>query len=190
MERPPRPITAASVEQIAAAGHPLRRRLIDLLALDGPSTASLLAGRTDQLVGNVSHHLRVLARAGLIEEAAELAKDKRERWWRAVPVPLSWSMADVRGDVAGETVATATDQYQLGQHVEKVRDWLAERDQYDDSWVGAAFSTEAWVRATPAELRELGAQIQRVLDDFKREHADGEGREHVFVFAHGMPATP
>jgi DNA-binding transcriptional ArsR family regulator len=62
--------------------HPLRRRLLSLLKLDGPSTASVLAQRTGQAVGNISHHLHALAAADLIEEVPELARDRRERWWR------------------------------------------------------------------------------------------------------------
>ena len=60
---------------IAAMHHPLRRRLLDLLYIDGPATASRLAEATGELVGNVSHHLKVLASAGVIVEAPELAKN-------------------------------------------------------------------------------------------------------------------
>ena len=49
------------------------------------------------------------ARAGLVEEVPELAKDRRERWWRHVPLSLSWSLADVRGDPVGEAVAVAAE---------------------------------------------------------------------------------
>lgn len=48
--------------------------MLDALTVDGPSTASMLAKRTGQAVGNASHHLKVLAGAGLVEEAPELAK--------------------------------------------------------------------------------------------------------------------
>ncbi|MFI1889400.1 hypothetical protein [Streptomyces jumonjinensis] len=36
---------------------------MDVLKVEGPGTVSALAGRTGQAVGNVSHHIRVLARA-------------------------------------------------------------------------------------------------------------------------------
>ena len=67
---------------LRAVAHPLRRRLLDVLRVDGPQTASLLAEHTGEAVGNVSHHVRVLQRAGLVEAAPELARDRRERWWR------------------------------------------------------------------------------------------------------------
>ncbi|GAA0945787.1 helix-turn-helix domain-containing protein [Kribbella koreensis] len=76
----------------AAIHHPLRHRLLDLLRADGPATASRLAEATGELVGNVSHHLKVLATAGVIAEVPELAKTRRERWWRvATAVDYSWS---------------------------------------------------------------------------------------------------
>jgi predicted transcriptional regulator len=189
----------ASIDQIAAVNHPLRRRLLELLALDGPATASQLAARADQLVGNVSHHLRMMARADLIEEAPELAKDHRERWWRARPVSLTWSTLDVRGDVAGEAIAAAAEQENLRHHVEKVERWFAIRPEYDDDWVDAAFSTESWVRATPDELRDLGRRITTLVAEFRAAHEpdpdgppdpEADDREHVFVFTHAVPSRP
>src|SRR5918998_5171440 len=87
-----REITDARV--LAVLAHPLRRRLMDVLRVHGPPTASMLAERTDQNVGNVSHHIRALADVGLVEEAPELAKDRRERWWRFVAPSLPPSSGD------------------------------------------------------------------------------------------------
>jgi DNA-binding transcriptional ArsR family regulator len=50
---------------LAAMAHPLRRRLLDALKVDGPSTASMLANWTGQGIGNISHHMKVLANAAL-----------------------------------------------------------------------------------------------------------------------------
>jgi DNA-binding transcriptional ArsR family regulator len=184
----------ATVEQVAASGHPVRRRLLEVLGVDGPATASQLADRTGQLVGNVSHHLKMLARAGLVEEAPELAKDRRERWWRHVPLSLSWSLADVRGDPVGEAVAVAAEHENVELHLERVRGWMAARDgsgRYAEDWTRAAFSTETWVRATPEELHGLGEAINALVVEFRAAHQDrAPGRESCFVFAHGVPGTP
>ena len=87
-----RKITDSSV--LAALAHPLRRRLMDVLKVDGAATVSMLAERTDQAVANVSHHLRVLAACDLVVEAPERARDRRERWWRLGSPSLKWSTAD------------------------------------------------------------------------------------------------
>ena len=120
----------ADISKIAAIHHPLRRRLMEMLGVDGPATASQLAERSGQLVGNVSHHLKMLAKAGLIEEAEELAKDRRERWWRSVPMSLSWSVADMEGNTADELVAEAAEQQNLSHHVDKVHQWFEHRGNY------------------------------------------------------------
>ena len=80
---------------LTAMAHPLRRRLLDVLRVHGPGTASVLAERTAQAVGNVSHHMRILAEAGLVEEAPELARDRRER--EGVIALLSATKAVVSG---------------------------------------------------------------------------------------------
>jgi DNA-binding transcriptional ArsR family regulator len=192
MEQGPR--VRATVEQVAASGHPVRRRLLEVLGVEGPATASQLAERTGQLVGNVSHHLKMLARAGLVEEVPELAKDRRERWWRQVPVSLSWSLADVRGDAVGEAVAIAAEHEHLDHHVRRVHAWFAARDgseEYDEAWTRAAFSTSTWAWATPEEWGELGEAINTVISEFHRAHSDpAPGRETCFVFAHGIPSKP
>ncbi len=184
----------ATVEQVAASGHPVRRRLLMVLAVDGPATASQLAEHTGQLVGNVSHHLKMLGRAGLVEEAPELAKDRRERWWRHIPLSLSWSLADVRGDPVGEAVAVAAEHDHVEHHFGRVRDWLAARDGsdiYDEAWTRAAFSTDSWVWATPDELDELSEAINAVVTEFRASHHEpAPGRESCYVFAHGVPSKP
>src|SRR4051812_9608717 len=182
----------APIDVIAALHHPVRRRLVETLHLDGPATASRLADQTGEAVGNVSHHLKVLSTAGLVVEAPELARDRRERWWRAVPSSLSWSVEDAGDDPVGEVVLEAAERQVLDHHIGKARQWLAGRHEYDDSWRRAAFSSDSWVRVTPEELSELSERIVALIDEYvgPRRPDDGQERKNVFVFAHGMPARP
>ena len=120
------PASARRSSRSPRAVTPCAAGCCEVLGVDGPATASQLAERTGQLVGNVSHHLKMLARAGLVEEVPELAKDRRERWWRHVPLSLSWSLADVRGDAVGEAVAVAAEHEYLEHHVRR-GPWLARR---------------------------------------------------------------
>src|SRR3954447_10880084 len=129
MEQGPR--VRATVEQVAASGHPVRRRLIEVLGVEGPATASQLAERTGELVGNISHHLKVLGAAGVIEEAPELATNRRERWWRSAHQSYSWSVADAGGEPAGELIATVSEERNVTYHADKVRQWFDARSEYD-----------------------------------------------------------
>jgi len=185
---PPR---QADVSRIAALHHPVRRRIVEILAVRGAATVGSLAQRTQQQVGSISHHLKILARAGLVEEAPELARDKRERWWRQVAVTMSWSMADMGDSAADRIIAEDAEEQSLEHHVDKVRHWFEHRGDYDDGWLRAAYSSASWLRATAAEVEELGRRLDETVREFIAEIPDDEGsREHVFVFTHAVPSRP
>jgi DNA-binding transcriptional ArsR family regulator len=70
------------IEALRAFVHPLRLRLLSLLRVDGPATASGLARRLGESSGSTSYHLRQLARFGFVEDDPQQTS-KRERVWRA-----------------------------------------------------------------------------------------------------------
>ncbi|MDX6237072.1 MAG: hypothetical protein QOG10_1887 [Kribbellaceae bacterium] len=181
---------SADPSVISAIHHPLRRRLIDLLGVGGPATATKLSEATGELVGNVSHHLKVLAAAGVIEEAPELAKNRRERWWRSAKASYSWSVADAAGEPAAELVAATAEEANLDHHAGKVRQWFDQRLAYDEPWIRAAFSTESWITLTPERLEELGNRIGELIQEYVETPSESPGAEPVYVFAHGVPAKP
>ncbi len=172
--------------------HPLRRRLLDVLKVHGPGTVSVLAEHTGQRVANVSHHLRVLADAGLVAEASELARDKREHWWRLIAPAVRWSTADFSNDPAGAAVAQAAQSLSLNRHTGLVQTWHAADEDERGRWEDADFSTDRWLHLTPAELAELSAQVTALFDGWgeRTVPADGQRREPVMVFAYGVPARP
>lgn len=177
---------------LAAVSHPLRRRLMDVLKVHGPATASMLADRTDQAVANISHHLKVLAASELVAEAPELARDRRERWWRLVAPALRWSSGDFDTDPAGQAVAQAALSLGLDRRAGLVRAWYATDEDERARWGDAAFSTDRWLHLTPDELAELGRQLIELLDRWGARDVpdDGRPREPVFLFAYGVPAKP
>lgn len=177
---------------LAAMSHPLRRRLMDVLKVHGPATASLLAERTGQAVGNVSHHMRVLGEAGLVEVAPDLARDRRERWWRLVAPGLRWATQDFAEDPASAAVAAAAQSLNLEHHVALVRAWYAADETQRARWQDAAFSTDKWLHLTPAELKQLSDEVIGLLDRWATRQVpdDGQDREPVFLFAFGVPGQP
>jgi DNA-binding transcriptional ArsR family regulator len=177
---------------LAAMSHPARRRLLDALAVDGPSTVSMLAERTDLAIGSASHHLKVLSQARLVEDATELARDRREHWWRVASSSLRWSTSTFDDDPVAAAVADAASSLNLEHHVSKVRAWRARTDEPAEAWQDAAFATDTWLRLTPTELRALGQELNELVDRWHTRGVpdDGAQREDVFVFAHGIPAAP
>lgn len=183
--------TLRDAAALAAFAHPFRARMLDALKVDGPSTASMLAGRTGQAVGNASHHLKVLAEAGLVEEAPELARDKRERWWRLVSTGTRWSRQDLLGDASALAAADEAEQLGMRRQVERWGDWVANRDT-DPHWASSGFATQNWLRLSPAELDDVAAEIVEVLRRWGDRELpdDGVEREPVIVFARGFPSQP
>lgn len=174
---------------LAAMAHPLRRRLLSMLKLDGPSTASVLAQRTGQAVGNISHHLHALATAGLIEEVPELARDRRERWWRRTGGALRWSRDDFIGDVAADVVARAAESLDLDYQVSYARSWAQAPDEEKARWPEGPFSLTTWMRLTDSELAQLSAEMLELVRRWADRELpdDGQERGAVLVFAHGVP---
>lgn len=184
--------TLTEARALSAMAHPLRARILDALTVDGPSTASALAARTGQAVGNVSHHVKILAQARLVEEAPELARDRRERWWRLTAPSTRWSSAELVDDPAAVDAALAAERLHLTRQYERARAWLDVGDP-GDRWADAAFAMQRWLRLSPDEARELTDELLGVLDRWATRDADPAGeaeRESVIVFARGFPAQP
>ncbi|RNI24729.1 ArsR/SmtB family transcription factor [Flexivirga caeni] len=179
--------TITDAATLAALAHPFRARMMDALKVDGPSTASMLASRTGQAVANASHHLKVLSEAGLVEEAPELARDRRERWWRLVSSSTRWNARDFRGSVVAQEAAALD----LQRQVDRARAWLCNAESAPE-WDGAAYATQMWLRLTPDELREVAAEVVALLQRWSERTPpdDGAEREPVFVFSQGFPSQP
>jgi DNA-binding transcriptional ArsR family regulator len=186
-----REITSSRV--LRALSHPTRRRLLDALAVDGPSTVSGLAERLDQAVGNVSHHLKVMDEAGLVVKAPEHARDQRERWWQRAGTGFRWSETAFTASEASAAVADAASLLNLEHQLGKVRAWMAESETADQVWRDAAFSTDFWLQLTPDELGGLSRDLLELAERWRARtrHSDAASkRTSVFVFARGMPAAP
>ncbi|CAM3437901.1 ArsR/SmtB family transcription factor [Isoptericola cucumis] len=183
--------TVTEAKALAALAHPYRARIVDALKVDGPSTTSAIARRTGQAVGSASHHLRALLDAGLVDDAPELAKNRRERVWRLVSPGVRWSRREFADDPAAVAAAHAAEALHLQRQFERTRTWLGDSESAPE-WDDTAFATQRWLHLSPAELAELGAEVEQVLARWSRRELpdDGAERESVLVFARGFPAQP
>ena len=174
----------------AALADETRREILKLLR-SGSLPAGAVAEAFHLSKPTISHHLKVLAEAGLVQEAPELAKDRRERWWRLVDAGTRWSRADFADDTAAVTAAYAAEALGLQRQFERVTAWNANADTMPD-WDDAAFATQNWMRLTPDELREVAEEVIDVLLRWSGRELpdDGQEREPVYVFARGFPAQP
>ncbi len=183
-------VTDAKV--IAAMTHPLRQRLLAVLRLDGPSTVGVLAQRLGQAPGNISHHLKALAAAGLVEEVPELARDRRERWWRRSTPSISWSTEDFKGDAETEAIVRAALSLNLDYQLQQLRHWDVRPDEERARWPKGPFSTDRWLRLTDDELAELQKELVDVLARWEDRELPDDGceRSPVFFFGYAVPGQP
>jgi DNA-binding transcriptional ArsR family regulator len=87
---------------LRALAHPLRQRIILELSVRRSARAADLADILGEPANAISYHLRALAKAGLIVEAPELARDSRDRVWTAAHpegVYVPPGAADPAGDL-------------------------------------------------------------------------------------------
>jgi DNA-binding transcriptional ArsR family regulator len=158
----PRPVRRLDARSLRGLAHPLRMRILELLTLDGPDTASGLCRRLGENTGTVSWHLRHLADHGFIEEDTGRGT-RRERWWRAVPVSRRLDTTDFRDDPDSRGALSLYVQELVQQQFHRVADYVAE--DWDTAWRDAGTLTQ-WhdLRLTSDELGALNAELAEVVD--------------------------
>lgn len=186
--------TLTTAQALGAMANPVRGRIVESLGVDGASTASMLADRLGIAVGSVSHHLKVLAEAGLVVEDPALARDRRERWWRPESRSMRWSRSEFADDHAALAAADTAEELQAARQADRVREWLARSDP-KGPWAGAAFSSTSWLHLTPGELAELGGEVvalHRKWDELSQARKDDgdPARETVYLMSRGFPSRP
>jgi DNA-binding transcriptional ArsR family regulator len=156
-----------------ALAHPVRLALLEVLALEGPLTATKAAELLDESPGNMSWHLQTLAKYGFVTEAG--GGIGRARPWKLVNLGQRFSLDDA---TSPETKRAAQALSQLfNQRVfQNLRDWDAQRSSYPLEWQQVAFSVQALTYLTPSEMDEVGAAVLEVLSRFKGRLADPSTR--------------
>lgn len=169
---------------LRALAHPVRQRIMWELGARGHARATDLAAVIGEPANSVSFHLRTLAKAGLIVEAREHARDSRDRvWTMAHQEGLSWPPDD--DDPSGDPFIAERMDWLRGILDESIpRDPRATRAVY----MGAAMLTKA-------ESRQMAEEVVEVFERW-RQHGIAQGTEHpddadrVFHFTAAFIGNP
>jgi len=181
------------IQAITAVHHPVRRRIVDYLGLYGASQVTTLARALDQQVGSISHHLRMLERAGVVERADDPNSDKRTSWWKPARRSFTWSAEDFGDSPSDALLAREAERVNIATQLDRLKAWHRSKPQRSDpEWSRAAFSTDTLTWATAEELTALSEALRDTLDAWRAgiDTGDDAVRRPVFVFAHGFPTTP
>ena len=180
-----RTIAHVDSARLHALAHPTRSRLVSLLRLEGPSTATALAQRLGTNSGQTSYHLRQLAEVGMVEEDTDRGNG-RERWWRAAQQSTMFSSVDFRGDPDDHAADGWLVGFHARQHARWVQDWLDSRDEWPDEWLAAAELSDFALHLTPTRARALNEELHAVIERH-REHEGEEGAVRVTITLHAFP---
>ncbi|MEV6038558.1 winged helix-turn-helix domain-containing protein [Nonomuraea sp. NPDC052116] len=160
---------------LKAISHPLRVRLLGLLRLDGPATASELGRKVGESSGSTSYHLRELFKFGLIEEDDDRS-DGRERRWRARHRYTSWDAGEL-SDTAEGREAVRIMHLRQGEFVGRVMEEF-DLDGWSRDWAEVAGMSDHIVSLPPAGVREFNDRAEELLRDLVAKYAgDPEARQ-------------
>lgn len=186
----PRVKHVSDLAGLRALGHPLRLRLLGLLRIHGPATATAL-GRTVGAAPNaVSYHLRQLARSGFIEPAEVTASDRREHAWQASHDVTHWDETALDGSPAAHDALDTLRSRIFDFYNEALERYLRSEGEWPESWREAAGFGDLVFRATPEDLRAVREEVQAVVERYRQRAAvaaDEPGTEIVMVIWHGFP---
>jgi DNA-binding transcriptional ArsR family regulator len=187
---PRRPVGHVSDPTVLRAlAHPLRGRLLGLLRLDGPSTASRLAERVGESSGSTSYHLRQLESYGFVEDAPERGTG-RERWWQAAHVMTHWEPDELLEQPGGLEANELAQRMQVETMGRELRAWTEHGRVRGREWAAVAGMSDYVLHLTPEQTRELLAEVYGVLDRWSETHREQHpGAAAVNVFLAAFPRT-
>ena len=178
----PRRSTVHDPRVLRAIAHPVRNRILTELEAGGPMRAADLAQELDIPANQASFHLRQLAKYGLIEEAPELARDQRDRVWRAAgDGGLSIDVGELEKEPGGKAAATVFLRNAAG-YAHQLVDAAYGPERRPDSHRA---TIETAVRLTRDEAAELSGEVDELMRRWV-ERTRGRGAGHTTYAFHAM----
>jgi DNA-binding transcriptional ArsR family regulator len=183
----PDPITSItpSTSELRALAHPVRLRMLGLLRIDGPATATSLAARLGLNSGATSYHLRQLAQHGFVVDDPERG-NARDRWWKAAHRSTQ-TAAPEPGDVEGEETLDAYVQAVATFYTERLQRAIEERPTLPAEWRRAETLSDWLVRLTPASARKLLDAIFELVQETPDEEGDDTADYAIQLAAFPQP---
>ncbi|MFB9378219.1 helix-turn-helix domain-containing protein [Kineococcus gynurae] len=164
-----------------ALAHPTRLRILAELRSTGPATVGRLSSALDEAPGSISYHLSRLAGIGLVSPDPTLARDSRERWWRAEHELTSFHPVEDRADPERAAASMALRREFARRWAELHERYLDLEPSLDDAWVAAANEGDRSLHLSVEELAELGAELDDLSERWQARSRRGEGREAVVL---------
>jgi len=167
---------------LRALAHPLRWKLVDLLARDGAATATRCAEELGESVASCSFHLNMLARYGFVEPAP--GGRGREKPWRLTTVEPNLAPAAL--GPPGRPASRAAREVFLDHELARLKDRLAHGDAEPDEWRRGIGFDGVTTALTADELHEVSEALReiamRYADRATHRHRIPPGAREVRIF--------
>ena len=176
---------------LRALAHPVRGRILGELEASGPVRAADVARELGIPANQASFHLRQLAKYGLVEEAPEEARDRRDRVWRATATSgLTVNLTDLEKAPGGKAAVQAfrRNKQDWGHH-------LVDRAFSTGHPKGSGvFSTsDHALKLTDEEAHELRRELDDLVEGWAertRGRGAGEPERRTYVLFHLVQPYP
>lgn len=179
---------------LKAMSHPLRRRIVAVLGAQDYARATDLARQLGVPANTLSFHLRVLADAGLVVEAPEHARDRRDRVWKGAGQSyMVGSPAEPIGPGEETPLAAYLSQMALDQQsmLGRLLAWAPDYATGRDKDVKGEISVGT-LRLTQEEARAVFSEVNEVLHRARSLHhetADSDAQAGVRIWDYTFMAA-
>lgn len=164
MDPDPERDVVLDARSLRAVAHPVRLRILGLLRLDGPSTATTLAARLGLNSGATSYHLRQLAGGGLIVEDEDRGNG-RDRWWHAAHRSSFFRAERLSED--DHEVGVAYQRALAFVYAERMQHAAEEGPTLPREWQDTTTFGDYPLLLTPAEAKGLLNELRTVVSRYR-----------------------
>ena len=167
-------------QMLRALAHPTRLKMLGMLRIDGPATATTLATRLGINTGQTSYHLRQLAQHGFVVDDDERGNG-RDRWWKAAH----------QSTITGELPTLPEDQEAMDAYMQTVaviytqqlQAAVEEMSLLPVRWREASTLSDYHVRVTAEHARDLTEKMHQLFMELREdEDDDPDAVDFVFQF--------
>ncbi|GAA1891248.1 ArsR/SmtB family transcription factor [Lapillicoccus jejuensis] len=181
------PVVTPTPQQLRALTHPARLRMLGMLRVDGPATATSLARALGLNTGATSYHLRQLAEHGFIEEDTERG-NARDRWWRAT-ASSTRTAPPSPDDVEGQDAAIAYLQSVVMVYAGQLQRSVEELPLLPQPWQDATTYSDWIVRLSPSGAAALRERLEAVVEAATDEEGEDTAPYVVNLNAYVRPGV-
>ncbi|MFG1908673.1 helix-turn-helix domain-containing protein [Kribbella sp. NPDC048928] len=172
---------------VRALAHPMRNRILGLLRVYGPQTATSLAGRLGVNTGATSYHLRQLADAGLVAED-DSRGNARDRWWKSAHQGTEFDKAELLDQ---EPELALGFLHGVGQtYAENIFGFIDAMQTMPEDWRDASLLSDFFFHLRADQLGAMMQEVLAVLEKYKTADLTAplpEGAEQVTVQIQAFP---